>query len=100
MVKDENGRWCEEEDEIVDCFVKFYQRLFKTNGTRDWGVVLENVPLLVSDEMNKELDKEVKDEEITEVVFQMGMYKAPRPDGFSGVFFFHKFWNIVRVFQW
>ena len=49
-----------------------------------------NVPLLVSRGMNAELTKEV-----TEAVFQIRMYKAPGPDGFSGVFF-QKYWNIVK----
>ena len=51
MVRDENGRWCKEENEVMECVVKFYQGLFKTSGPRDWGVVLENVPLLIFDEM-------------------------------------------------
>ena len=48
---------------------------------------MENVPVLVSKDMNEELTKEVGEEEVTRAVFQLGIYKAPGPDGFNGVFF-------------
>ena len=53
---------------------------------------MENVPVLVSKDMNEELTKEVGEEEVTRAVFQLGVYKSPRPDGFSGVFF-QKYWE-------
>ena len=75
---------------MVECFANYYQGLFKINGPRDWGSMLNKVPILVSKEMNIELIREVIDVEIIEAFFQMGMYKTPGPDGFSGVFFFSK----------
>ena len=36
--------------------------------------------------MNEELTKEVSEEEVTKVVFQLRAFKAPGLDGFSGIF--------------
>ena len=94
-VKDANGVWCEEEIKVIECYANYYQGLFKINGPRDWGSVLNEIPTLVLREMNIELTIEVTNVEIIEVVFHMGMYKALGPDRFSGGFF-QKYWNIVR----
>ena len=57
--------------------------------------MLEEIPMLVNSEMNKELIKEVTKVEVKEAVFQLGAFKAPGPDGFSGVFY-QKCWGIVK----
>ncbi|XWS11467.1 hypothetical protein CRYUN_Cryun37aG0000600 [Craigia yunnanensis] len=81
-VRDENEVWWEEEKKV-----NYFKDLFKTNGERGWGQVMDNVPVLVNEDMNEELIKEVKEKEVTKAVFQLGVYKAPGPDGFSEVLF-------------
>ena len=72
--------------------MKYFKGFFKINGRRGWGNIMENVLVLVSEDMDEELTKEVGEEEVTRAVFQLGVYKSPRPDGFSGVFF-QKYWE-------
>ena len=45
--------------------------------------------------MNRELVKEVSDEEITAAVFDIGEDKAPGPDGFTGAFY-QQFWPDIK----
>ena len=54
--------WCEEKSKVIECFTSYFQALFQTNGQKEWRSVLDDVPLLVSWEMNAELTKEVIDE--------------------------------------
>lgn len=89
-----NDTWVEDEKEIIKEFQEFYKKLFETNGSRDWGQVFKYVPTIVSDEMNRSLTDELKEEEIKEAVFQMGCFKSPGPDGFNG-YFFQNYWSIV-----
>ena len=93
-LKDGRGEWLEEED-IYGEFNEYYKRLFRTEGEIGWGNILDYVPKLVSEEMNKRLMEEIREEEIEKAIFQLGTYKAPGPDGFNG-FFYQKYWEIVR----
>ena len=94
-IKDRNGRWLEEEEEIIVEFGVFYKELFLSNGDRNWGQVLSYVPKLVIDEMNRWLVRDIKDEEVKLVVFQLGAYKATGPDGYNG-FFYQKYWETIK----
>ncbi|KAK1386350.1 hypothetical protein POM88_024085 [Heracleum sosnowskyi] len=46
--------------------------------------------------MNRQLIKEVSDDEIYSAIKQLGPLKAPEKDGFQG-FFYRKYWHIVGV---
>lgn len=41
----------------------------------------------ITEEMNRNLTRAVKDLEIKKAVFQLGTLKSPGPDGFNGLFF-------------
>ena len=76
-------------------FEDYYRELFSTGGGRKWGRVLEYVPKVVNEDVNKELVREVEEDEIRNAMFQLGTFKAPGPDGFNGLFY-QKFWEIVN----
>ncbi|CAB4281279.1 unnamed protein product [Prunus armeniaca] len=78
-----------------DTFEEQFTELFKTNGNRDWGAILDCVIPVVTEEMNMELMKPVSTEEVNEAAFQMGGTKAPGLDGFNRVFY-HNYWEIIR----
>ena len=40
---------------------EYFHELFKTSGEREWGKVLEDILVLVNNELNKELIKEVSE---------------------------------------
>ena len=45
--------------------------------------------------MEVELEKEVNEEEIMKLVFELGAMKALGPDGFNGIFY-QKYWEVVK----
>ncbi|OMO59554.1 reverse transcriptase [Corchorus capsularis] len=95
-LKVENEDWIENEDEILEVFTQYYEKLFTTEGDRDWHNELEYVPQLVTAAMNEEITKEVTEEEIMEAAFQMGALKAPGPDGYNGAFY-QGYWEIIKT---
>ncbi|XP_050121382.1 uncharacterized protein LOC126599063 [Malus sylvestris] len=64
--------------------------LFTFSGQRDWGQLLDCIQNSISGEMNEALTSLIMGEEIKIATFQMGGMKAPKPDGFQGLFY-HSF---------
>ena len=93
-LKRDDGIWVDEERRIMENFQSFFEKLFETKRNRDCGDVLEIIPKLVSDEMNKELIMDVCEKEVMQATFKLGAMKALRPDGFNCVFY-QKYWGIV-----
>lgn len=69
--------------------------LFSSEGPRGWSDVLGNVDSVVSEDINALLLAPVTEDEVHQAVVQLGLLKAPGPDGFPGVFY-QKFWPIVK----
>jgi hypothetical protein len=57
--------------------------------------MLERIPRLISKEDNIELDKEIKEEEVINVIWGLELYKVPNPDGFS-IYFYHACWSLTK----
>ena len=83
----DDNEWIEEGNEGIGKFEEYFHQLFRTNGGRDWGNILKEIPRLVIDDMNQALIRNIYKEEVTEAVFQLGAYKAPGPNEFSGIFY-------------
>ena len=58
-LKGDDGIWVDEERRIMENFQSFFEKLFEIERNRDCGDVLEIIPKLVSDEINKELIMDV-----------------------------------------
>ena len=76
-------------------FTNYFYKLFETSGEREWENFLDEIPRLVTEEMNAELRKEITEDEIIEDVLQLGSYKAPGLDGFNDIFY-QRFWNVIK----
>lgn len=72
---------------------------FKELYTEDKKVVPQELLSLftrmVSDDMNEQLDRDFKEKEISDALFQIGPLKAPDPDGFHARFF-QRNWDILK----
>ncbi|KAL6176235.1 hypothetical protein ACLB2K_052870 [Fragaria x ananassa] len=67
----------------------------KCSDLRDWGDALRGVAPVITDEMNDDLGRPFTYDEVRDAAFQLGVLKAPGPDGFPGLFY-HKYWGIVN----
>lgn len=64
-----------------------FSKLFTANGVDNFDAILCHITPSVMEEMNNNLGRPFKDEEIKCAVFQMHPTKAPRPDGVSPMFY-------------
>lgn len=88
MLKDEDGRWIEQSEELEKLAIAYYKRLY---STEDISLVMEKLPQQGFTELTREekeiLDKPFLANEIETSVRSMGKFKAPGPDSFQPVFY-------------
>jgi hypothetical protein len=90
-----DGSITENQDEIKGMVQSFYDNLFTTQPCGSHDVVLQAIPRKVDDNMNADLCKPYTDEEIKIALFQMGLTKAPGPDGFPALFY-QTHWEFLK----
>ena len=78
---DEKGQWCTHPSRVVDIVIKFYQKLFTSSETVNLDEILEQIPIVVTEEMNSELLKEFIAEKVENALKQMAPLKSPGQDG-------------------
>ena len=87
MLKNNEGSWIEDENDIANLFQEFYMELFYEDKVcRKW-VQTEQRWGEVPEETWRRMEREVDKEEIKQAFFQMGAFKAPGSDGFPAAFF-------------
>ena len=67
--------------------VKFYQQLFTSSEPVNLDEILEQIPTMVTKEMNSELLKEFIAKEVENALKQMAPLKSPGPDGMPPLFY-------------
>lgn len=75
----------------------YFQELFTIKGIENSNHILERIRRCISDNMNKMLTKEYKEEELYMVLKRMGQTKASRSDGYP-ILFFQRFWHIFEQY--
>lgn len=74
--------------------VKFYQQLFTSSEPKNFEEILEQIPTMVTDDMNKELLNKFIAEEVKDTLKQMTPLKSPGPDGMPSLFY-QSYWFLV-----
>ncbi|OMO73216.1 reverse transcriptase [Corchorus capsularis] len=69
--------WVENEEGIERIFLRHFMDLFRSSGSKNWYEALSHVDRVVTDDMNDELLREVTEEEIKVVAYDMGAIKSP-----------------------
>nr|XP_009780470.1 PREDICTED: uncharacterized protein LOC104229514 [Nicotiana sylvestris] len=82
-----NGIWIEEQEELANAAVDFYQRQFTNEGDSTDFSLLDNVLTMVTLEQNLELSRFPTLEEVKVVVFELSVESSSGPDGFAGLFY-------------
>ena len=91
----ENGRWCENKEEIKDKVKDFFEARFVDN--EELLVKLDNVCFnTISKEDNQMLVEAFSEEEIKKVVWSCESSKSPGPNGFN-IGFIKFCWEFIRV---
>ena len=89
---DENGKMITDNDEILECCAKYYERNSRSTGTdrtvMEQFLPCQVIPKLSSDEKEK-CEGPISDEECKAVLSRMNKNKAPGVSGFKPDFFLY-----------
>ncbi|XP_070013359.1 uncharacterized protein [Nicotiana sylvestris] len=86
-IQNGDGNWLEEQEEMANAAVEFYQRQFTNEGDPTDFSMLDNVPSMVTLEQNLKLCRFPTLEEVKVEVFELSGDSASGPDGFIGLFY-------------
>lgn len=84
-------------NQIGEVAIDYFTDLFRSQPVNEalLTYIFQGFQKRVTDEINKELIREVSDDEIYKAMFSIGPHRAPGPDGFTGIFY-HQFWNEIK----
>ena len=78
----------------MDMVVDFYQELFTSSNPNNFDTILEQIPQVVTEEMNLELMGEFTALEVEMPLKQMAPLKSPGPDDMPPIFY-QNYWSLV-----
>ena len=93
-VYNRQGRWCTDPSSMVDTVLEFYQGLFTSTNPTSFDDILEQIPQVVTEEMNSDLMGDFTAQEVEVALKQMAPLKSPRPDGMPPIFY-QNYWSLV-----
>ncbi|GJT53353.1 ribonuclease H [Tanacetum coccineum] len=82
-LKDEDGRWVENADDICNLVSAYFSNLFSSSSPQDYDSVVEAIDQSLTGDDILSLEKHVTTEEVYDALMQMAPTKAPGPDGFG-----------------
>lgn len=82
-----DGSWTTSEEEVAECFLKYYKELFTSAHTHPCDTAIDSIHTILSDEMNAQLSFEFKEWEVQQAIKQMAPLKALGLDGMSSLFY-------------
>lgn len=94
-IQNNRGSWVEGKEDTFEAILEHYEEVYKSEASFDYEQCLSNNPVIVTSFMNDQLIRTVTEDEIQRAIFSLGALKAPRPDGFNGLFF-QKNWASVK----
>ena len=75
---------------------QYFSNLFSKDTSINPNDLTNLFDAKITQEMNRDLCKPYSEEEISNVLFQIGPFKAPRPDGFP-TRFFQRNWGLMKA---
>ena len=93
-ITNSSGRWVQNQDEVADSFIEFYQELFDSSNPVLGVEDLDPLPCIVSDDMNSKLSQEFMDWKVQAALKQMAPLKAPGSNGMPPLFY-QNYWELV-----
>jgi len=90
----QDGLWIDNEVGIENLEVDYFKDLVTTSNPQDFHSAIRDVPVIISEEINKNLTKDISPAEVKRALFSLNPDKAPGPDGMTS-FFYQKFWDLT-----
>ncbi len=91
---DERGSWHDSNEGMAELMTEYYTTLFTTSHLTNLDEAVADVPKVVTVEMNNNLIRDFRAEEVEQAIKQMAPSKAPGPNGMPSIFY-QKYWHVV-----
>ena len=85
-LKDPNGHVVEDNEEITECLVQYYQKLLSSANQQFCDSATNSIQTVITEEMNSKLSSEFTHLEVKQAINQMAPFKAPGPDSMPLLF--------------
>ena len=95
-LRDEDGTWHEDEDQISSMLIAYFADLFTSFNPHDLDRVLDGVQSVVTEDMRTDLARPYTVEEVEFTIKEMAPLKAPGPDGMPPLFY-QTYWTKVGM---
>lgn len=86
-IRNTDGLWLESLEEVDDAFLAFFRELYTTEEITNVDNFPSDIPTVVSYEMKEALVFPVTIDEVKNAIFNLGAFKAPRPNDSVVLFF-------------
>ncbi|KAG7598158.1 Ribonuclease H domain [Arabidopsis suecica] len=86
--------WVDKEVDIEHLAVDYFKDMFTTSDPQEFHYVLQDVPNMISEDMNQKLTREISPKEVKKALFSLHPDKTPGLDGMTA-FFYQKFWDLI-----
>ncbi|KAL9682775.1 hypothetical protein QQ045_014583 [Rhodiola kirilowii] len=96
-LENDRGELCESEESIISIVTNYFNNIFESQGItqgRNWEREFENIPKVISVEMNQILTAPFSESKVKRALFQIHPTKALGVDGFTALFF-QSNWDVV-----
>ncbi|XP_010480831.1 PREDICTED: uncharacterized protein LOC104759619 [Camelina sativa] len=87
--------WTESDSGMEDIASQYFVDLFKRSDVRGVSQMLQEVPSLITDSMNRSLIRKITESKVRKALFAMHPEKTPGPDGMTAMFF-QRFWSTIK----
>lgn len=94
-IKDDQGNTKTKPGDIREQIMKYFQKLYTSEGTVIDEDLLRGIPVTISEEINTKLTAQVTEKEIEAAAFSINPDKSPGPDGMNAGFYRHH-WEIIK----
>ncbi|XP_060216645.1 uncharacterized protein LOC132644105 [Lycium barbarum] len=95
-IQDPSGTWLGNEVDIGSEAIRFFEAQFsEQNSGRDYAL-LKNIPKLITEEQQKNMQELPSESEVKEAVFSLNGDSASGPDGLIGQFY-QKCWEVIKL---
>jgi hypothetical protein len=95
-LKTNNGSFVSNREDIGLHICDYFKTLFSSSNPIFDDELVSLIPPVITPEENLSLCVILEEREINQVISQLGLFKAPGPDGFTGLFY-KTYWSIVRL---
>ncbi|XP_010451584.1 PREDICTED: uncharacterized protein LOC104733725 [Camelina sativa] len=91
----DDDAWIESPSGMENIATKYFEGLFKKVDGGGISEVLQEIKPLVTDNINRDLTRDISEAEVRKALFAMHPEKTPGPDGMTALFF-QRFWASLK----